>query len=73
MSKYFEKIRAYRRKGYYTEAQVRTLARVGAITQQELEQILADGKRKTAAGLAPAACFFAGNHYNGKQKQGAGG
>lgn len=42
MSKYFEKIRAYRRKGYYTEAQVRTLARVGAITQQEMEQILAD-------------------------------
>lgn len=42
MSKYFEKIRAYRRKGYYIEAQVRTLARVGAITQQELEQILAD-------------------------------
>lgn len=42
MSKYFEKIRAYRHKGYYTEAQVRTLARVGAITQQELEQILAD-------------------------------
>ena len=42
MSTYFEKIRAYRRKGYYTESQVRTLARVGAITQQDLEQILAD-------------------------------
>lgn len=42
MSKYFEKIREYRRKGYYTEAQIRTLARAGAITQQEMEEILAD-------------------------------
>ncbi len=44
MSRYFEQIRAYYRKGLYTARQLEALVKAGAITKGEREEIVSSGK-----------------------------
>ncbi len=44
MSRYYDLIRLYYRKGLYTARQLETLAQAGAITGEEREKILSGEK-----------------------------
>lgn len=40
MSRYYKTILRYAQKGYYTQAQIESLAKAGALTEEEKQEVL---------------------------------